>query len=83
MALHDPHTMARWRTVFATWRTSGLTITAFCRAHSITVSNFYRWRNILDRLDARPAFVPVRVIPDAVIEVILPSGVQLRVRLGC
>ena len=28
-----------------------------------------------------PAFVPLRVIPDAVVEVILPSGIQLRVPL--
>jgi len=92
MAQHDPDALARWRTVLATWRSSGLTITAYCRAHAITVSNFYRWRNILEQLDpsplpstdatAPPAFVPVRVIPDTLIEVILPSGVQLRVPLG-
>ena len=92
MAQHDPDALARWRTVLATWRSSGLTITAFCRSHAITVSNFYRWRNILEQLDPSPlpstdatvppAFVPVRVIPDTLIEVILPSGVQLRVPLG-
>ncbi len=29
-----------------------------------------------------PVFVPVRVVPDAVVEVILPSGLQLRVPLS-
>ena len=29
-----------------------------------------------------PSFVPVRVIPDAVVELILPSGLQLRVPLS-
>jgi hypothetical protein len=96
MALHDPQTLARWRTVFANWRSSGLTVTAFCRSNSLNVSSFYRWRTILEGLDppaASPsrspaddqpstAFVPVRVIPDTVVEVILPSGVQLRVPLG-
>ena len=95
MTLRNPQALARWRSVLATWRSSGLTITAFCRAHSLTVSTFYRWRAILDGLDRPavtpprspadappPAFVPVRVVPDAVAEVILPSGVQLRVPLG-
>ena len=96
MSVPDPRLVERWRTTFAMWRSSGLSVAAFCRSRDLNLSSFYRWRKILDDL-ARPAeslprsepdslpcpsFVPVRVIPDAVIEVILPSGVQLRVPLS-
>lgn len=96
MSVPDPRIAERWRTAFATWRSSGLSVAAFCRSHEINLSSFYRWRKILDDLDRPaatrprsqpeplpcPSFVPVRVIPDAVVEVILPSGVQLRVPLS-
>lgn len=96
MAVPDPRLAERWRTDFATWRRSGLSVAAFCRSRELNLSSFYRSRKILDDLD-RPAatrprsepdplpvqfFVPVRVIPDAVVEVNLPSGVQLRVPLS-
>jgi hypothetical protein len=96
MSVPDPRIAERWRKAFATWRSSGLSVAVFCRSHDLNLSSFYRWRKILDDLDrpteARPrsepgslpcpSFVPVRVIPDAVVEVILPSGVQLRVPLS-
>ena len=96
MAVHDPRIAERWRTTFATWRSSGLSVAVFCRSRDLNLSSFYRWRKILDDLDRPastrprsepdprpvPSFVPVRVIPDAVVEVILPSGIQLRVPLS-
>ena len=96
MAVPDTHLVERWRTTFAMWRSSGLSVAAFCRSCDLNLSSFYRWRKILDDLDRPsttrprsepdplpiPSFVPVRVIPDAVVEVILPSGVQLRVPLS-
>ena len=96
MSVPDPRIAERWRTVFAAWRSAGLSVAAFCRSHDLNLSSFYRWRKILDDLDrpstTRPrsepaalpiqSFVPVRVIPDAVVEVILPSGLQLRVPLS-
>ena len=96
MTVPDPLTQQRWRTIFATWRSSGLSVAVFCRSRHLNLSSFYRWRKILDHLDQPaatrpriepdplpcPSFVPVRVIPDAVVEVILPSGVQLRVPLS-
>jgi hypothetical protein len=94
--MHDPRILERWRTIFATWQTSGLSVTAFCRSRDLNLSSFYRWRNILDALDRSsatrprppakpqpsPSFVPVRVVPDAVVEVILASGLRLRVPLA-
>ncbi len=96
MAVHDPRIVERWRTIIDDWRSSGLSVTAFCRSRQVNKSGFHRWRSILDQLDhgsavpprpvaepkPAPVFVPVRVIPDAVVEVILPSGLQLRVPLS-
>ena len=61
------------------------------------MSGFYRWRGILQHHDhapaaaprpprphpaqPAPAFVPLRLIPDAVVEVVLPTGLTLRVPL--
>lgn len=88
MANRDPLILKRWQSIFATWRSSGLSVAAFCRSRELNLSSFYRWRKILDDLDPSPAsgpspsFVPVRVVPDAVVVVILPSGLRLRVPLG-
>lgn len=96
MAKHAPRLVERWRTIIDAWRNSGLCVSAFCRSCDINKSGFHRWRNILDELDrssatpprspaepkSSPSFVPLRVIPDAVVEVILPSGFQLRVPLS-
>ena len=93
MSVHDPLVLERWRAIFATWRSSGLSVAEFCRSRSLNTSGFYRWRNILDDLDrtpeSRPAqsfvpvrVVPVRVVPDTIVELILPSGVHLRVPLA-
>lgn len=88
MATHAPRRIECWQSIFATWRSSGLSVAAFCRSRELNPSSFYRWRKILDDLDPSPAsgpspsFVPVRVIPDGVVAVILPAGLRLRVPLG-
>ena len=88
MSVHDPIVLERWRAIFATRRSSGLSVAAFCRSRSLNMSSYYRWRKILDDLghapEPRPAqsFVPVRVVPDTIVELILPTGVQLRVPLA-
>ena len=90
MSAHDPRTLARWRTIIVEQGRSPLTIAAFCRVLRLGKSNFHRWRkNILEQLDRpaaaskpAPSFVPIRVVPGAVVEVILPSGIQLRVPPG-
>jgi len=63
-------------------------VAAFCRSRFLNTSSFYRWRNICDDLDRTPesrapqSFVPVRVVPDTIVEENLPTGVQLRVPLA-
>jgi hypothetical protein len=96
MAAHSPRIVERWRTIVVAWRSSGLSVAAFCRSRGVNKSGFHRWRNILDERDrssptptpshdrghSSPSFVPIRVIADAVVEVILPSGLHLRVPLS-
>ena len=59
-----------------------------CRARKLTRSNFDRWRRILaaepGALPPRPgpAFVPVRVIAEPMAEVVLRSGIVVRVPLA-
>ena len=86
MSHRSPEKILAWRATLAAWTQSGQSINAFCRERKLTRSNFDRWRRIL-AVEPREspqasAFVPVRVIPDPVVEVILPSGVRLRVPLG-
>lgn len=96
MATRDPRRLQHWQTIIANWRNSGRSVTAFCRSLGVNKSGFHRWRNIIEQLErdnntptpsphpdtAGSAFVPLRVIPDPVVEVILPSGLQLRVPLA-
>ena len=34
MSVHDPLVLERWRAIFATWRSSGLSVAEFCRSRS-------------------------------------------------
>ena len=80
-----------WRQVLARWRSSGLSVRAYCELHRISQPSFYWWRRQVSRRDStRPRFLPVRVVPDAVapdgdddaIEVVLANQRCLRVRPG-
>ncbi len=80
-----------WRDTLAAFAASGLSVRAFCAARSLPEKRFYTWRKNLGlspvgRPAASPSdapvargFVPVRVVPDATAEVVLPGGVTLRV----
>ena len=80
-----------WRKVLARWQSSGLSVRAYCELHRISLPSFYWWRREVSRRDgARPRFLPVRVVADAVatngdsgaIEVVLANERCLRVRPG-
>lgn len=86
MPQRDPHRARFWQSLIADWNRSGQSITAFCRQRGICKSGFCRWRRILtDEHDAPspppPAFVPVRVVADAMAEVVLPTGLVVRLPL--
>ena len=80
-----------WRQVLARWRASGLSVRVYCELHRIPEPSFYWWRREIPRRDsARPQFLPVRVVAEAMasngdssaIEVILANQRCLRVRPG-
>jgi hypothetical protein len=49
----------------------------------LTEGNFYSWRrSLVGREDGGSALVPVRVVPDAAIEVVLRTGVTVRIPVG-
>jgi hypothetical protein len=83
----DPHLESRWRDRLARWKRSGQTVRAFCLAQGLNENNFYAWRRELaarDRQAAAPpaTFVPLRVAAPAVLEVVLTTGVIIRVPTG-
>jgi hypothetical protein len=84
MRQRDPERVRVWRELIDAWKQSGQTINAFCRERKLTRSNFDRWRRILAAENGKPirgsapAFVPVRVVAEPVAEVVLPSGVVVR-----
>ena len=88
MRRRDPERLGAWRATIDAWQQSGQTINAFCRDHMLTRSNFDRWRRILaaepgvSPLKPSPAFVPLRVVAEPMAEVILLSGIVVRVPLG-
>jgi|SRR6516164_753218 hypothetical protein len=75
-----------WRDTLAAWQKSGLSVRAFCASRKLCESNFHAWRRTLQQRDRQsphasppPRLVPVRVLPDALIEIVLPAGLVVRV----
>jgi len=81
-----------WRDAITAWKESGQTVTAFCTARGIGESTFFARRRELTRREqspnaaaaatANPSFAAVRVIPDPMIEIVIPGGLILRVPVG-
>ena len=76
-----------WRDLIDCWKASGQSVAAFCAAHRVSQATFYAWRKRLAaraRSTARtaPAFTAVRVVPDATAEIILPTGLVVRVPIS-
>jgi hypothetical protein len=76
-----------WRDLIVRWRASGQTVAAFCDAHRVSQATFYTWRHRLATRESDPGpaaatFAPVRVIPDLTADVILPTGLVVRVPVG-
>lgn len=71
-----------------TWKRSGQTVNTFCHARQLTRSNLDRRRRILaieagtSHPSPPPTFVPLRVVTEPMTEIVLPSGVEVRVPLG-
>ena len=88
MSRHRPEKVRFWRGTIDAWERSGLSVNAFCRDRQLTRSNFDRWRRLLatphgeSPSSPSPAFVPVRVVAEPMAEVVLRSGVVVRLPLG-
>ena len=85
----DPGLELFWRETLAAWEKSGQSVRAFCASRKLHEASFYGWRRTLQERDrlrpqARPlpSFVPLRVVPEAVVEVVLPAGLVVRVPSG-
>src|SRR5262249_49585624 len=88
MSRRRPEKVQAWRATIEAWKRSGQTVNAFCRARGLTRSNFDRWRRVLAARPGQsppapsPAFVPVRVAAEPMAEVVLRSGVVVRLPLS-
>ncbi len=88
MSGHRPEKVRAWRALVDAWQRSGQTVNAFCRARQLTRSNFDRWRRIVAAESSEsspspsPTFVPVRIVAEPMAEVVLRSGIVVRVPLG-
>jgi hypothetical protein len=85
----DERKEQQWQRRIDQWRTSGLSVRAFCARHGLTTAGFYNWRRVLERRAAEQVvFAPVRVVPDAMpaptsaLEVVLVDGRTVRVAPG-
>jgi hypothetical protein len=86
---YDPHREQFWREALAAWEKSEQSVRAYCASHRLQETNFYRWRRTLRERDRRrrpakqlPTFMPLRVVPEPVLEVVLPIGPVVRVPPG-
>jgi len=82
----DPLLERFWRDAVAAWQKSGLSVRAFCASRKLSEYNFHTWRRTLQQRDRQsvptpqpPRLVPVRVLPDTLIEIVLPAGLVVRV----
>lgn len=87
MRKRSPERVRVWRDLDDTWKRSGQTINAFCRERKLTRSKFDRWRRILaaEPTNSKPSstssFIPLQVVAEPMAEVVLPSGVVVRLPL--
>jgi transposase-like protein len=80
----DPERERFWREAVAGHKKSGLSVRAFCVQRGLSEPSFYAWRRELGQRGRAPktpaaTFVPVQVVADSLVEVVLPSGVVVRV----
>lgn len=87
MSKHDPERERHWQDVLTQWHQSQQTISAFCKQRHLSQPAFGYWQRKLGfgrQMKPRsPAttFVPMTLVADPRVEVVLPTGVILRVPL--
>jgi hypothetical protein len=85
----DPGREQFWRETITVWQQSGQSISAFCSSRRLSEASFYSWRRTLRQRDLQattaptsPTLVPVRVLADTALEIMLPTGLVVRVPAG-
>jgi hypothetical protein len=85
----DPKLEQFWRKMLADWQKSGRTVRAFCANRQLSEASFYGWRRTLRQRDEQrpaarplPKLVPLRVVAEAILEIVLPGGLVVRVPAG-
>lgn len=74
----DPGKERFWRRMLRQWRSSGLSVRAFCRSRGLSEPSFYSWRRVLaQRATQPPAFVPVQVVAEASPADTIVGGIEL------
>ena len=76
-----------WRDTITAWKESGQSVRAFCAARGVSQATFFARRRELADPNVRPAapspaFAAIRVVPDPTAEVVLPTGLVVRVPVG-
>jgi len=81
-----------WEERLARFPASGLTPAQFCALEAVSLPSFYSWKHRLATEttppeqvpDRGPRLLPVRLSrPDPAVELVLPTGVVLRLPPGC
>jgi hypothetical protein len=87
MASRDPDRERQWQSVLTEWHQTDQTITAFCKQRHLSKPTFGYWQRKLGfnrRTKPRsPAatFVPMTLVTEPRVEIVLPSGVILKLPL--
>jgi hypothetical protein len=87
MSKHDPERERHWQAMLTQWHQSEQTISAFCKQRNLSKPTFGYWQRKLGfgrRVKPRSpsaTFVPMTLVTDPRVEVVLPTGVSLRVQL--
>ncbi len=69
---------AVWRQIMESWRTSGVSVSCFCRQQGLAESTFYSWRKRLteDSAGDDGSALPTRKATSPFVEVALPTSVS-------
>ncbi|HEV3443957.1 MAG TPA: hypothetical protein VG099_04895 [Gemmataceae bacterium] len=82
----DPRREEFWRNAIAGWNKSDQSIRDYCSERQLSEASFHGWRRELAKRDQTtpPAlkFLPVHVYAEAIVEVVLPNGLVVRVPAG-
>jgi hypothetical protein len=87
MASRDPEQEKQWHDLLSQWQQSEQSISAFCNRRHLSEPTFYYWRRKLgfgrqtNRQSSAATFVPMTVVAEPLVEVVLPTGVTLKLPL--